>query len=70
VREKPLRYTDWVSTSLLAAAMLGAGIQEARHAPELLDAARRLGYPGYVLTLLGVAKLLGAPSCWCSGFHI
>ena len=50
----------WVSTGLLALGMAGAGIQELRQAPELLEAARRLGYPDYVLTILGVAKLGGA----------
>ena len=51
----------WGFTSLLAAGMVVAGIQELRHAPDLLEGARRLGYPDYVLTLLGTAKLLGAP---------
>ena len=51
----------WISTSLLAVGMLVAGVQELRHAPEILEGARRLGYPDYVLTLLGTAKLVGAP---------
>jgi ABC-type enterobactin transport system permease subunit len=51
----------WVSTSLLAAGMMLAGVQELLHAPDLLEGARRLGYPDYVLTLLGTAKLVGAP---------
>ena len=54
-------YSYWALTSLLAAGMVAAGIQELRHAPEVLEAARRLGYPDYVLTLLGTAKLVGAP---------
>jgi len=36
-------------------------VQEVRQAPEILEAAHRLGYPNYVLTLLGLAKLVGAP---------
>ena len=51
----------WIPTGLLALGMLGAGIQELRHAPEILEAARRLGYPDYVLSILGAAKLVGAP---------
>jgi hypothetical protein len=51
----------WIITSLLAAGMIVAGLQELRHAPELLEGARRLGYPDYLLTLLGTAKLVGAP---------
>lgn len=60
-RGKTIRAVYWASTSLLAIAMLGAGIQELRHAPELLEAARRLGYPDHLLTILGLAKLAGAP---------
>ena len=51
----------WITTSLLAAGMVVAGIQELRHAPELLEATHRLGYPDYLLTMLGAAKLVGAP---------
>jgi len=51
----------WASTGLLAAAMVGAGIQELRHAPELVEETRRLGYPEHLLTMLGFAKLAGAP---------
>ena len=58
----------WASTSLLAIGMLGAGVQEVRQAPEILEAAHRLGYPEYVLTLLGLAKLIGAPLLLIQGF--
>jgi hypothetical protein len=61
------KYLYWVSTSLLAIGMVGAGVQEVRQAPEILEAAHRLGYPDYVLTLLGLAKLVGAP-IWSSTF--
>jgi uncharacterized membrane protein YphA (DoxX/SURF4 family) len=58
----------WIATSLLAAGMIVAGVQELRHAPELLEGARRLGYPDYLLTLLGAAKLVGAPLLLVPGF--
>ena len=51
----------WIVTSLLATGMIVAGVQEFRHAPDLLEGAHRLGYPDYLLTLLGTAKLVGAP---------
>ena len=51
----------WITTSVLAAGMIVAGVQELRHAPDLLEGARRLGYPDYLLTLLGTAQLVGAP---------
>jgi hypothetical protein len=61
MNERRVHYSYWIPTSILAAGMLLAGIQELRHAPEILEGARRLGYPDYVLTLLGAAKLIGAP---------
>ena len=56
-----IRRIYWISTVLLALAMVGAGIQDIRHAPELIEAVDRLGYPHYHLTIIGVAKLVGAP---------
>ena len=53
------RRTYWIFTGLFAFAMFGAGIQDVRNAPELLEAADRLGFPHYFLTLLGVCKLVG-----------
>lgn len=60
----------WISTGLLALGMVGAGIQEVRHAPELVEATRGLGYPEYLLTILGIAKLLGAPVLIAPQFRI
>ena len=60
----------WISTGLLSFGMIGAGIQELRHVPELVEIATGLGYPEYLLTLLGVAKLLGAPVLLAPQFRI
>ena len=60
----------WISTSLLALAMIGAGIQELRHAPELVEGATGLGYPEYLLSILGTAKLLGAPVLIAPQFRV
>jgi len=60
----------WATTGLLALAMVGAGIQELRHAPELVQGATHLGYPEYLLTILGVAKLLGAPVLVAPQFRV
>lgn len=51
----------WISTALFSLLMLGAGVQEVRHAPEILEGALRLGFPPYFITILGTAKLVGAP---------
>jgi hypothetical protein len=66
--DKAKAYVYWASTSLLAIGMVLAGIQEVRHAPAVLEAAQRLGYPEYFITLLGVAKLAGAPVLLLQGF--
>lgn len=51
----------WVSTGLLSALMVLNGILDLLHVQPFVETMRRLGYPDYLLTILGVAKLLGAP---------
>src|SRR4029450_9683987 len=51
----------WVSTSLLSALMLLNGVLDLVHVQPFVETMRRLGYPEYLLTILGVAKLSGAP---------
>ena len=60
----------WISTGLLGLGMLGAGVQEVLRAPDLVEAGAALGYPEYLLTILGVAKLLGAPVLLAPQFRI
>ena len=50
----------WVTTGLFAAAFLASGIAELSSAPAVVDAMSALGYPLYVLAILGVWKILGA----------
>jgi len=63
-----IRRTYWTSTVMLALVMIAAGVQDLRHAPELLESIERLGYPAYHLSIIGVAKLLGAPLLLVPGF--
>ncbi len=49
----------WVSTGWLALGMLSTGIVQLAKADAEVDNMTQLGYPVYVLTLLGVWKLLG-----------
>ena len=51
----------WISTILFVLLMALAASQELQHAPDLLEAMDYLGFPAYVLTMLGTAKLLGIP---------
>ena len=51
----------WISTILFVLLMAFLASQELQHAPDLLEAMDYLGFPAYVLTMLGTAKLLGIP---------
>ena len=50
----------WVSTGLLSALMVLSGILDLVHVQPFVETMRRLGYPEYLLTILGVARLVGA----------
>jgi uncharacterized membrane protein len=55
-----MKITYWISTVLVAVAMLLSGFMHLTHQPPVAAAMRSLGYPGYLSTILGTAKLLGA----------
>lgn len=50
----------WASTILFAAFMLLSGVMSLIPSPEGAKALTDLGYPVYLNTILGVAKILGA----------
>jgi hypothetical protein len=52
--------TYWLATILVAALFAVPGAALVAKAPHFADEMRRLGYPGYFLTLLGAFKLAGA----------
>lgn len=61
------KITYWVATVVLALGLLGSGIQQLLRveavgalAPPFAWGIVQLGYPVYVLTILGIWKLLGA----------
>lgn len=49
----------WIATIWLALGMTSTGIVQLMHVKEEADMFTHLGYPAYLLTLLGVAKILG-----------
>ena len=49
----------WVTTALVALMMLQGGISELLHTEGSVQVMRALGYPDYLNTILGIAKLLG-----------
>jgi hypothetical protein len=52
----------WLTTGLFAAAFLASGAAELAAAPAAVAATVALGYPAYVLTILGVWKVLSVPA--------
>ena len=59
---KPKLIGYWLTTGLFAAAFLAAGASELAGAPAAVTATVALGYPAYVLTILGLWKILSVPA--------
>lgn len=58
VKAKKIVY--WIATIWLSLGMLSSGIiQLSRAMPEVVESVTKLGYPSYLLTILGVWKILG-----------
>ena len=60
----------WVSTALISLMMLGTAYMYLTHAPAMMTAFGRLGYPAYFPNLLGVAKLLGVCALLAPGMPL
>lgn len=57
MRIKPIAY--WVTTGLLVLGMVGGAIGELMRWPDTIKGMELLGYPVYLITIIGVWKLLG-----------
>ena len=60
----------WIATAWLALGMLSTGIVQLIRVEEEVTALARLGYPPYLLTILGVAKILGVGVALAPGLPI
>jgi hypothetical protein len=58
---KPKSIGYWITTGLFAAAFLASGVAEFAPAPAAVASTLALGYPAYVLTILGIWKVLSVP---------
>ncbi|MDA0637534.1 DoxX family protein [Nonomuraea sp. MCN248] len=74
---KSRNITYWVSTLVLASGLVGSGVQqvlrsegEGALAPPYAWGIVELGYPVYVLTLLGTWKILGAVAIVAPGYPL
>jgi uncharacterized membrane protein len=57
--KKRNRILYWITTIFLAIGMLAGGVQQMLQIGGYVDIVRQLGYPLYVLSILGVWKILG-----------
>lgn len=65
---KKVNIIFWVSTGLFCAFMLSSAIPNILSSDEWVQLITHLGYPTYILPLLGVAKLLGIIAILVPGF--
>lgn len=60
----------WISTTLLCVGMLGSGIAQLLHAKEMNELITHIGYPLYVMYIIGVWKILGVIAILLPGFKL
>jgi hypothetical protein len=58
----------WITTGLLAAELILGGIWDILRIPLVRDVVTDLGYPTYLLVILGTWKLLGAAAILVPGY--
>src|ERR1700712_5257871 len=60
----------WVATALMSVGMLGSGIGQVLRAKQMVDIITHLGYPVYMMTILGTWKILGVIAILVPGFKL
>ena len=58
----------WVTTALVAFALGSGGAAQLAHMPQNVEGMMHLGYPAYLLTILGVWKVAGTVAILAPGF--
>ena len=59
MKPKTIKLLYWTFTILFCLAMLFSGISELTQNPKAVEVMKHLGYPAYLNTILGIAKVLG-----------
>ena len=60
----------WITTGLLAFGMLAQGFTQITHSKGYVDIIVHLGYPIYLLTILGIWKILGVVAVLIPKFQL
>lgn len=65
---KAKKIVYWIATVWLGLGMASSAVVQLMRIPEGVESVARLGYPSYLLTILGVWKLLGVVAILAPGF--
>ncbi len=57
---KTLKIVYWIATALTCLGLAASGFFQVSHAPQVIEGLTHLGYPEYMATILGIAKLSGS----------
>lgn len=68
--EKKKLIAYWAFTILLSVGMLGSGIGQLLRTKEMVEILTHLGYPAYLMGILGVWKILGVIAILVPGFNL
>ena len=60
----------WIATALMSVGMLGSGLAQITQAKQIVDLVVPLGYPLYILYIIGVWKILGVIAILVPGFKL
>lgn len=60
----------WIATIWLSLGMLSSAIVQLMRIPEGVEGVTHLGYPAYLLTILGIWKILGVVTILVPGFRL
>jgi DoxX-like protein len=64
---KARTWIGWIVTGLMAALMLLSAVPDVLRIPDALAVFRHLGYPPYLLSFLGTAKIVGVAAVLAPG---
>jgi uncharacterized membrane protein YphA (DoxX/SURF4 family) len=68
--EKRNKIIYWIATALFCFGMLASGLQQVFHTKMMIDLVTPLGYPVYLLYIIGTWKILGVIAVLVPGFKL
>jgi hypothetical protein len=68
--EKTKLIIYWIATTLMAVGMTGSGLAQIFHAKAMIDLITPLGYPSYLLYIIGIWKMLGVVAILLPGYKL